>query len=84
MRYGWQDGSFRQYAEVAKLADAQDLKSCGPHRPCGFDPHPRHLPLLGFGLAVRSARPPDGSNIADCAAAVISHPYGLCWRGITD
>ena len=29
-------------AEVAKLADAQDLKSCGPDGPCGFDPHPRY------------------------------------------
>ena len=43
MRYGWQDGSFRQYAEVAKLADAQDLKSCEPQGSCGFDPHPRHF-----------------------------------------
>lgn len=23
---------------MAELADAQDLKSCGPYGPCGFDP----------------------------------------------
>ncbi len=32
----------RVHAGVAKLADAQDLKSCGLHSPCGFDPRPRH------------------------------------------
>ena len=36
-------GSFSDdHAEVAKLADAQDLKSCEPKGSCGFDPHPRH------------------------------------------
>ena len=35
-------------AEVAELADAQDLKSCGPHGPCGFDPHPRHFVFSGL------------------------------------
>ena len=29
-------------AEVAKLADAQDLKSCGSNGPCGFDSRPRY------------------------------------------
>jgi hypothetical protein len=29
-------------AEVAELADATDLKSVGPHGPCGFDSRPRH------------------------------------------
>ena len=29
-------------AGVAELADAQDLKSCGPKGPCGIVPHPRH------------------------------------------
>ena len=27
---------------MAKLADAQDLKSWVPQGTCGFDPHPRH------------------------------------------
>ena len=30
------------YAGVAKLADAQDLKSWDPKGSCGFDPRPRH------------------------------------------
>ena len=29
-------------AGVAKLADAQDLKSWDPKGSCGFDSHPRH------------------------------------------
>ncbi len=29
-------------ARVAELADAQDLKSCGPKGPCGFDSRPGH------------------------------------------
>jgi hypothetical protein len=32
------------YARVAELADAQDLKSCGPKGPCGFDPRPGQSP----------------------------------------
>jgi hypothetical protein len=31
-----------KYAQVAKLVDAQDLKSCGSKRPCGFDSRPGH------------------------------------------
>ena len=31
------------YAAVAELADAQDLKSCGPNRPYRFDSGRRHL-----------------------------------------
>ena len=31
------------YAGVAELADAQDLKSCGPNRPYRFDSGRRHL-----------------------------------------
>ena len=30
---------------MAKLADAQDLKSCGVNAPCGFDPRPRYHPF---------------------------------------
>ena len=30
-------------AGVAELADAQDLKSCGPNRPYRFDSGRRHL-----------------------------------------
>ena len=30
------------YAGVAELADAQDLKSCGPNRPYRFDSGRRH------------------------------------------
>jgi hypothetical protein len=29
-----------------KLADAPDSKSGGLYRPCGFDSHLRHQPLL--------------------------------------
>ena len=29
-------------ARMAKLADAQDLKSCGGFPPCGFDSHSGH------------------------------------------
>ncbi len=29
-------------AQVAKLVDAQDLKSCGPQNPCRFDSGPGH------------------------------------------
>ncbi len=32
----------RRAAQVAELADAQDLKSCGPIGPCGFDSRPGH------------------------------------------
>ena len=38
------------YAGVAKLADAQDLKSCGLYGPCGFDSHPRHF-VFSSGMA---------------------------------
>ena len=38
------------YAGVAKLADAPDLKSCGPYGPCGFDSHPRHF-VFTSGMA---------------------------------
>ena len=38
------------YAGVAKLADAQDLKSCGLYGPCGFDSHPRHF-VFTSGMA---------------------------------
>ena len=31
------------YAGVAELADAQDLKSCGPNRPYRFDSGRRHI-----------------------------------------
>ena len=46
--------SIRQ-AQVAELADAQDLKSCGKRFPCRFDPGLRHhhgakLSLLRFVL----------------------------------
>ena len=41
------------YAGVAKLADAQDLKSCGPYGPCGFDSHPRHFVFTSGMHAVR-------------------------------
>ena len=30
------------YAQVAELADAQDLKSCGTFFPCRFDPGLEH------------------------------------------
>ena len=35
-------GGLDSQAGVAELADAQDLKSCGPEGPCGSDPRPRH------------------------------------------
>ncbi|SVA05391.1 uncharacterized protein METZ01_LOCUS58245, partial [marine metagenome] len=43
---------------VAKLADAQDLKSCGPYGPCGFDSHPRHF---GFASGMASGTSSSGN-----------------------
>ena len=41
-------------AGVAKLADAQDLKSWVPQGACGFDPRPRHQMLQRFRRCERS------------------------------
>ena len=46
------------FAEVAELADAQDLKSCDPYRSYRFDPGLRHQPLDWM---------PSALNIADAA-----------------
>ena len=35
-------------ARVAKLVDAQDLKSCGEFSPCGFESRPGHGQVLLF------------------------------------
>ena len=40
-------------AEVAELADATDLKSVGPHGPCGFDSRPRHQEFVRDSSADR-------------------------------
>ena len=45
-------------AGVAKLADAQDLKSWAPQGACGFESRPRHLRIndlaaLGLRLILR-------------------------------
>ena len=40
------------YAQVAELADAQDLKSCGTFFPCRFDPGLEHQKSVSaFALA---------------------------------
>ena len=52
-------------AEVAELADAQDLKSCGPQRPYRFDSGLRHQKRRGVEqLVARRAHNPEvvGSN----------------------
>ena len=43
-------------AGVAELADAQDLKSCGPKGPCGSDPRPRHQVFWDRSLENSGAR----------------------------
>jgi hypothetical protein len=53
-RYDWQC----LHAGVAKLADAQDLKSWVRKRTCGFDSRPRHQPSLASrASAYRNNRP---------------------------
>ncbi len=52
-------------AEVAELADAQDLKSCGPQRSYRFDSGLRHHKYRGVEqLVARRAHNPEvvGSN----------------------
>ena len=39
-----------RYAQVAELADAQDLKSCGTFLPCRFDPDLEHHVGAGYIL----------------------------------
>ena len=39
----WYTGFIQKIAGVAELADAQDLKSCGPNRPYRFDSGRRHI-----------------------------------------
>ncbi len=39
----WRGGIMVTDARVAELADARDLKSWGPHGPCGFESHPGHF-----------------------------------------
>src|SRR5690554_2968584 len=54
-------------AGVAELADAQDLKSCGPSRPYRFDSGLRHQDGAGWSsLVARRAHNPEvvGSNPA--------------------
>ena len=47
-------------AEVAELADAQDLKSCGPYRPYRFDSGLRHQKHRGVEqLVARRAHNPE-------------------------
>jgi hypothetical protein len=38
-----------KHAGVAKLADAQDLKSWAPQGACGFESRPRHFRISGLG-----------------------------------
>ena len=47
-------------AGVAKLADAQDLKSWDLKGSCGFDSHPRHSPSLATRASAKQAKR-DGS-----------------------
>ena len=46
-----------QYAGVAELADAQDLKSCDPKGSCGFETRPRHLESSTYGDQAAGRRP---------------------------
>jgi hypothetical protein len=39
----------RQFAGVAELVDAQDLKSCGNYFPCRFESGPRYLYIVEQG-----------------------------------
>jgi NAD(P)-dependent dehydrogenase (short-subunit alcohol dehydrogenase family) len=52
---------------VAELADAQDLKSCGPQGPCGIVPHPRHQystkTFVALSQALHEELKPDGVRV---------------------
>jgi hypothetical protein len=70
------DEIFGSDAGVAKLADAQDLKSWAPKGACGFDPRPRHpilrrshdlaLDLRGQPPAARRTDPVLSLSAQDC------------------
>jgi hypothetical protein len=59
---------------VAKLADAQDLKSWAPQGACGFDPHPRHhqLPPVESCAAIA----PENSPVSDPTIEAIARQFG--------
>ena len=48
---------------MAKLADAQDLKSWDPKWSCGFDPHPRHQLFRKFSSLSAAACKLQGSEL---------------------
>ena len=52
------------HAGVAKLADAQDLKSWDSKESCGFDPRPRHSLAAALRDRSRSDRLPFISAVA--------------------
>src|SRR6476620_8001292 len=55
------------HAGVAKLAYAQDLKSCGLKGPYGFDPRLLHQFSIGYPCATSSPR---AAGRADCNGTV--------------
>jgi hypothetical protein len=65
---------FSVYARVAELADAQDLKSCGPKGPCGFDPRPGQSPQPPSHAGLRL------SPVSRNAKPETRDPGGLCPR----
>ena len=60
---------FSALGRVAELADAQDLKSCGPLGPCGFEPRPGYL----FRRSHRLAWPRSLSRRPRCAKRCAIH-----------
>ena len=56
--------SFSEYAGVAKLADAQDLKSWDSQGSCGFDSRPRHCLLSITSMGPLEPESDSGVDVA--------------------
>ncbi len=54
--------NYKAPAGVAKLVDAQDLKSWGSKDPCRFDSGPRHQKQKGLAIAQVPFVLPGGQN----------------------
>ncbi len=64
-------------AEVAELADAQDLKSCGTYLPYRFDSGLRHHYIAGWSsMVARRAHNPkvSGSNPLPATKIKVAYP----------
>jgi hypothetical protein len=67
---------------VAKLADAQDLKSWDPKGSCGFDSHPRHHNEPGKdGIEVQLMDP---TSYTSAIAQRLECATHVRWRGTFD